>query len=85
MYSDLVIKSPYNFYLRILTSRHLKIKMADAKTLLLTLQNMDNKTFIEEINKHCHPKKLPSDKDRINTYTGEYKKILNHFNIKSTD
>ncbi len=83
MYSSLVATLPYNFYLRILTARYLRIKMIDAKNLLITLQHMDNETFMDEINKHCvKAKKLQSEKDIINTNIGIFTKLLTYFNIK---
>lgn len=85
MYSSLIPITPYNFYLRILTARYLRIKMIDAKNLLLNLQDLDNEQFIEEINKYyVEAKEIASDKSIMNTHRGTFIKIVKHFNIIAT-
>lgn len=79
MYSSLITVSPYNFYLRILTARYLRIKMIDSKNLLITLQDMDNYNFMNEINKHLvKAKKLQSDKD---IYQYSYWRFYKNINL----
>lgn len=82
MYTDLITLPPYRFYLRIITSSYLRMKMSDTKHILDNLNNITNDEFIKIIQKHYRaPITLPTHQDLILTHQGSFIKILNKFKL----
>lgn len=85
-YSDLLNHRQAAFYLRILTSNFLRIKMPVAKGILETLVGSSNETFLTSMIDYHNAyikKDNPSHKDMLQNNIGHMKRIFNNFEQKA--
>lgn len=85
-YYDLINKSPYRFYLRIITASFLRMKMTNTKKILDNMPPLNNEEFISEIKSyHRERNTIPTTRELISTHQGFFSKILNYFKMEKIE